>query len=184
MFYKYFLLVLSDIDQSKILQVVSDSPNVNLHFLKNLAESREKKKLLPLFNIGRCGLHVIHISFETGAKIGSDWDLQKLLKAMWKFLQKAPTDKSLYENVSESLDYLLQLCRHRWCEKKRSAERAGMIIKSYRKFITYICSLKKSQQPDGKNKSFQYLESVIYDSLLPAKLKFFEMVSGKFNAFL
>ena len=45
--------------------------------------------------------------------------------------------------------------------------------------------MKKSQQLDGKNKSFQYLKSMIHDPLLPAKLKFwFKMVSSKLNAFL
>ena len=38
-----FLAGISGLDQSKILQVVSDGPNVNLLFLKNLAESREEK---------------------------------------------------------------------------------------------------------------------------------------------
>ena len=34
-----FLAGISDLDQSKILQVASDGPNVNLLFIKNLAES-------------------------------------------------------------------------------------------------------------------------------------------------
>ena len=176
-----FLAGISGLDQSKILQVVSDGPNVNLLFLKNLAESREEKELLPLLNIGRCGLHVIPNSFKTGAKKGSNWELQKLLKALWKFLQEALTRRSLYENVSESLGYPLQFCGHRWCEN--GAERAEMILEGYCRFITHTCSLKKSQQPDGRNRSFQYLESMIHDPLLSAKLKFFEMVSSKLNPF-
>ena len=67
-----FLAGISNLDQSKILQVASDGLNVNLLFLKNLAESREVKELLLLLDIGRCGLHVIHNSFKTGAKKGSD----------------------------------------------------------------------------------------------------------------
>ena len=59
-----------------------------------------------------------------------------------------------------------------------------MILEGYCKFITDTCSLKKSQQPDGKNNSFQYWKSIIHEPLLPAKLKFFEMVFGKINAFL
>ena len=49
-------------------------------------------------------------------KKGSDWELQKLLKVMWKFLQEAPTRRSLYKNASESLNYPLQFCGDRWCE--------------------------------------------------------------------
>ena len=59
-----------------------------------------------------------------------------------------------------------------------------MILEGYCKFITDTCSLKKSQQPDGKNNSFQYWKSIIHDPLLPAKLKFFEMVFSKIYAFL
>ena len=69
-----------------------------------------EKELLPLLNIGRRGLHVIRNSFKTRAKKVSNWELQKLSKAMWKFLQEAPTRRSLYENVPESLDYPLQFC--------------------------------------------------------------------------
>ena len=63
-----FLAGNSDLDRSKILQVASDGPNVNLLFLKNLAESREEKELLPLLDIGRCELHLIHKSFKRWAK--------------------------------------------------------------------------------------------------------------------
>ena len=59
-----------------------------------------------------------------------------------------------------------------------------MILEGYCKSVAHTCSLNKNQQPDGKNKSFQYLKSMIHDPLLPAKLKYFEMVSGKLNAFL
>ena len=67
-----FLAGINDLDQSKILQVASDGPNVNLLFLKNLVESREEKELLPLLDICRCGLHVLHNSFKAGVKKGSD----------------------------------------------------------------------------------------------------------------
>ena len=48
----------------------------------------------------------------------------------------------------------------------------------------HICNLKKSEQPDGKNKSFTRLKSMKHDPWLAAKLKFFEMVAGKMNSFL
>ena len=63
-----FLAGISDLDQSKILQVASNSPNVNLLFLKNLSESQDEKELLPFLDIGSCGLHVIHGRFKTGEK--------------------------------------------------------------------------------------------------------------------
>ena len=73
-----FLASISDLVQSKILQVASDGPNVNLLFLKNMAESREEQEFLPLLHIGRCGLHVI---YNRGEK-GSEWELLKLLRGI------------------------------------------------------------------------------------------------------
>ena len=51
-----FLASISDLDQSKILQNSSDDPNVNLLFLKNVAEPQDEKELLPL------------LLFKTGTK--------------------------------------------------------------------------------------------------------------------
>ena len=82
------------------------------------------------------------------------------------------------------MKYPLQICEHRWCENEKSPERGEMILEGYRKFITHTCSFKKSQQSDVKNKSFQYLKSMIHDPLLPAKLMSFQMVYSKLNAFL
>lgn len=173
----------SDLHKPKLLQVSSDGPNVNLKFLKSLAKQREEEELDPLIDIGTCGLHVIHGSMKTGAK-ASGWELQKLLKAMWQFVHDAPSRRTLYENISESLDYPSKFCGHRWCENEDCAEKALTIIKGYQKFVTHVCSLKKSAQPNSKNKSFQTLKSMVRDPLISAKLKFFAMVSGKLNVFL
>ena len=64
---------------------------------------------------------------------------------MWKFLQEAPTRKSLYENISGSLDYPLQLYGHRWRENQKGAERAEMILEGYYKFITHTYNLREIQ---------------------------------------
>ena len=82
------------------------------------------------------------------------------------------------------MKYPLQLRGHRWCENEKSPEIGEMILEGYRKFITHTCSFKKSQQSDVKNKSFQYLKSMIHDPLLPAKLMSFQIVCSKLDAFL
>ena len=46
-----FLVSISDLDQSKILQVASDSPSVNFLFLKKIWLSHERKKSCYLFLI-------------------------------------------------------------------------------------------------------------------------------------
>ena len=143
-----------------------------------------RKGIFALVDIGTCGLDVIHVSLKTEAQKGTDWDVQKLLKSMWQLLYEVLAQTVLYENICESLDYPVKFCGHRWVENEDCAARAESLLDGYRKFITNIFSLKESEQPDGKKKSFTRLKSMIHDPLLAAKLKFFEMVAGKMNSFL
>ena len=80
---------ISKVDESKFMQVSFDGPNANLAFLKKYISLREKKELDPLIDLGTCGLHLVHASIKTGTKT-SEWELQKLFKAMWQFIRVAP----------------------------------------------------------------------------------------------
>ena len=80
---------ISEVDESKFMQVSYDGPNVDLAFLKKYASVQEEKELDPSIDLGTCGLHVVHSSMKVGAK-ASEWELQKLLKAMWQFIHDAP----------------------------------------------------------------------------------------------
>ena len=73
-----FIKCLSKLDKSKLIQVSSDGPNVNLAFLKLLNEKRKDEELCKLIDIGTCGLHVLHGSFKHGEE-KSEWKLKKLL---------------------------------------------------------------------------------------------------------
>lgn len=103
---------------------------------------------------------------------------------MWQFLHDSPTRSETYENIVETLEYPLQFCGRRWCENEDCARKAELLLDGYKKFVTYVSSLKKSKQLDANNKSWQQLKAMIHDPILPAKLKFFEMVSEKLNVFL
>ena len=100
---------------------------------------------------------------------------------MWQFIHDAPARQAMYENISESTDYPAKFCGHCWCKSKKFFKR---LIKGYEKFVTHVSTLRKNQQPDSKNKSFIVLKKMIHDTLISSKLKFFKMVSHKFNAFL
>ena len=83
-----FLAGITNLDQSKILQVASDGSNVNRLFLKNSTESREEKELLLLLlHIGRCGLHVFHEQkvLQNKGKKESNWELQK---KTWRIMKE------------------------------------------------------------------------------------------------
>ena len=165
------------------MQVLSDGPNVNLAFLKRYSSIQEEKELEPPMDLGTCGLHEAHSIVKAGAK-ASEWELQKLLKDMWQFIHDAHARRAMYKNISESTNYSAKFCGHRWCENKKCAEKAESLIKGYQKFVTHVFIVKKNWQRDGKNKTFIVLKKMIHDLLIPAKLKFFKMVSHKLNAFL
>ena len=57
-------------------------------------------------------------------------------------------------------------------------------VKRCEKFLTHVSTLRKNRQPDSKNKSFIVLKKMIHDTLISAKLKFFERLYHKLNAFL
>ena len=71
---------ISEVDESKVMQVSGDEPNINLAFLKKYASVLEAKELDPLMDLGTCGLHVVHGSMKAGAK-ASEWEMQKLLNS-------------------------------------------------------------------------------------------------------
>lgn len=72
---------------------------------------------------------------------------------MWSFLHGSPTNQATHENITETLDYPLQFCRHRWCENETRARKAESLFDGYKNFVTYLSSLKNCKQPDPKNKS-------------------------------
>ena len=119
----------------------------------------EEKELDPLIDLGTSGLHVVHSSMKAGAK-ASEWELQKLLKAMWQFIHDAPARRAMYESTSESTDYPGKFCGHRWCENEKCAEKAELLIKGYKKFVTHVSTLGKNQEPDSKTKSFIVLKKI------------------------
>ena len=60
-----FIKCISKLDASKLIQVSSDGPNVNLAFLELMNDKRNEEALCKLIDLGTCGLHVLHGSFET-----------------------------------------------------------------------------------------------------------------------
>ena len=57
--FESFTACLSGISKSKLLQVCSDSPNVNLSFRNLLEKDRNEKELSQILHIGTFGLHTL-----------------------------------------------------------------------------------------------------------------------------
>ena len=75
-----------------------------------------------MLNIGTCGLHTAHGSMKTGEK--ASWSVRKILKAMDGILQDSPARRETFEKVTETNEYPLPYCGHRWCENENCLQRA------------------------------------------------------------
>lgn len=169
------------LDHSKMIQVSSDGPNVNLKFLKLYGEKRDLDEFPSLVDIGTCGLHTVHGSLKSGVKL-SDWRIGKILKAMFKLLDESPARRDVFRSVTESDVFPLPFCGHRWCENEGCLCRAEKIWPSIVKYIEHLNKLKSYEQPQGK--SFSTLQQAIKDPLMSAKFKLVELVANKLNLFL
>ena len=71
-----------------------DGPNFNGLVLNFINVYRLKHGQSSLFDCGSCSLHVVHGAFKTGFNT-VEWDIEKLLRAMFKFFNDAPASKKV-----------------------------------------------------------------------------------------
>ena len=88
-----------NIPQKNMLQLSMDGPSTNWNVLKMLNEYRSEKEYPTLIDIGCCGLHVIHGSFQTGVK-ATGWKLDGVLKAMWQIFHDSPARRDVYIQIT------------------------------------------------------------------------------------
>ena len=178
------LEVLKDLDLSKMVQLSMDGPNVNWLILKMLQKEGEEKELSPLEDCGSCGLHVVAGAFQNGIK-ASAWDLEKVLRAMWKLLDKSPARRGGYIKVCTMSPpvFPLKFCATRWIENEPVASRALDVWESFVLLIKDFLLKPASKRPQN-NSSFDTLATSHKDPLMPIKLNIFRDVAGQLNTFL
>ena len=81
------------------------------------AEKWELDDLPCLVDLGTCGLHTVHGSMKNGIKC-SGWNTRKLLKTLFKLLDESPSRRDTYTKASESRDFPLPYCGHRWSKNE------------------------------------------------------------------
>ena len=112
-YYKHLKKGINKLNSESFIRISSDGPNIILRFLELFAEKRESEELPPLIQIRTCSLHTIHDSMKAGVQ-NSNWNIGKILKAVWKLLDKAVARRELFEKLTETCIYSLLLCGHRW----------------------------------------------------------------------
>ena len=173
---------LSDLKLEKLLQISMDGPNVNWDVLKRHCQYREEKELAQLVIIGSCGLHVVNGAFRTGM-METDWDIHKVLHAVWKLFDESPARRDVYIKEIGSEVFPLHFCKTRWVEDEIVASsRAIQIWPDISKVIRHWLSLAKSKRP--QNKSFNVLVKHHTDPLMLIKLYFFKFIASILSPFL
>ena len=114
-----------------LVQVSMDSPNVNWKTEEIIKEYRERGDPdgPDLTEIGSCGLHVLHGAYGKAQK-ATDWNLDKLLKAIYSIFKLSPAQREDHLKVNELLEccelksvaYLFpqKFCGHRWLENGKA----------------------------------------------------------------
>lgn len=85
-------------------------------------EFREKEEITPMSCIGSCSLHIVSGALGTGVK-DANLCVEKVLRAIFKFLKKAPARRGDYLKLSVSGMFPMQFISTRWTENDTVAER-------------------------------------------------------------
>lgn len=178
-----FLEALGPLNLTNLIQVSMDGPRVNWKFYGMLEKHRTK--VLPtapsLFNLGSCGLHIVHGAFKTGTQ-STGWNIDGLLRAMYNCFKDSPARTDDYLKSSNNAPLPLQFCSTRWLEDEPVAGKAILIWKHIVKYVKEKVQGPKSAVPQCQ--SFKTLQDSVPDALIAAKLQFFITVAKILKPFL
>ena len=109
---------------AKSLSMLSmDGPNTNWSVHKKLKNIRSCEKVPQLFEVGSCGLHVIHGAFQSGVKT-TGWEIEQNFKGMWRLFHDSPARRDTCITINQSDQFPLMFCHTRWVEDVPVAARA------------------------------------------------------------
>ena len=77
-----FIEGLTGLSLIKLVQISNDGPIVNWKFLESFAANTRAASDPKLFDLGSCGLHVVHGAFLAGHK-AAGWTVNETLRYVW-----------------------------------------------------------------------------------------------------
>ena len=101
---------LQSLPEKNMLQMSMDGPNTNWKVFELLFSYRNEKEWSNLLNLGSCGLHIVHGAFQTGIK-ATNWEVEKVLKAMFKLFHDSPARRDLYIKLTKNEKFSLR-CKY------------------------------------------------------------------------
>ena len=127
-------------------------------------DSRNRDEYPPLQDTGSCGLHVVSGALDTGV-VASKWLIEKILRAMYKFLHNSPTIRAEYIRFSVSGLFPEKFCTTWWVENEIVANRAIEFWSYIVKLIKLFLAKAPSRQPKDilsyKNSMEQHLNPLV-----------------------
>ena len=159
-----------------------DGPNTNWKLFEQFNTAREVNHDPCLADIGSCSLHIVSGSLNAGVTETS-WEIDKLIKSMWKFLSDSAARRDEYLKLSISGKFPLKFCATCWVENEDTAEATMLVWPDIILLLNHFLSFSKSKQPKN-NKSYDRLVKVFKDKLVPLKLMFFKEIAAILNCFL
>ena len=70
---------LTELDESRLIQLSMDGPSVNWNVLEKLDDYLTNIDLPGTIDIGSCNQHILHGAFQTAIQ-SSGWNIDKVLK--------------------------------------------------------------------------------------------------------
>lgn len=150
--------------------------------LKIFQENRnhEDPDAPKMINLGSCGLHVMHLSFQDGER-QTGWKVGDVLWALWQVFHDSPARWDDFIQVTKTSTFPLKFCVHRWVEDLPVAERALKIWPAVQDYIRSHKKLPKSKVPSSA--SYRLVKKATGDPLFQAKLQFFAFVARQLQPF-
>ena len=85
---------------TKSLSMLSmHGPNTNWSIHEKLKNIRSREEVPQLFEVGSCGLHVIHGAFQSGVKT-TEWEIEKKFKGMRRLFYDSPARRDTYITIN------------------------------------------------------------------------------------
>ena len=136
-FVVHFSEATKDLNRNGFLQVSMDGPSVNWSFFNKIDRDIKEHQDAQLINIGSCGLHVLHGAFQRGCReIG--WKIDIILSSLWYLFKDCPVRRQDYITVTDSSDFPLKFCRHRWLVNGPLSSPALNIWESLKTYIAAV----------------------------------------------
>lgn len=123
------------LSRSKILQISTNGPNVNIKFLceikQELCESSDGRQIL---DVRSCGFHVVNGTFKTG-HAATRWQLVEFLWAIDNLFKCVPARHAEYAHITGSNVYSLKFCAVQWLENVSVISRALEVLPYLKAYI-------------------------------------------------